>query len=34
MDKRDTKKRTIQDLDDSDIEKLFKVLGLELQEEI
>ena len=30
MGKRDTKKRTIQDLDDSDIEKLFKVLGLEI----
>jgi len=30
MDKRDKKKRTIQDLDDSDIEELFRVLGLEL----
>ena len=30
MDKRDTKRRTIQDLDDSEIEDLFRVLGLEL----
>ena len=30
MDKRDSKKRTIQDLDDSDVEELFKVLGSEL----
>lgn len=30
MDKRDTKKITIQDLDDSEIEELFRVLGLEL----
>tara|TARA_B100001093_G_C26096266_1_gene704861 strand:+ start:147 stop:482 length:336 start_codon:yes stop_codon:yes gene_type:complete len=30
MDKEDTKKRTIQDLDDSVIEENFKVLGLEL----
>ena len=30
MDKRDTRKRTIQDLDDSEIEELFRVLGLEL----
>ena len=30
MDKRDKKKRAIQDLDDSDIEELFRVLGLEL----
>ena len=30
MDKRDSKKKTIQDLDDSDVEELFKVLGSEL----
>jgi len=30
MDKRDTKKRTIQDSDDSEIEELFRALGLEL----